>query len=129
MSAGGGEERELGADDGACRLVWSGGGKAEGTGVGETFEAGPDVVGGDAAELEDLAVVGGQGSAIFSTSTRVGGGSVCGLPWKADRPHSSPAVTVRSSITLQRYTLHSTCRPRPHTFLHQVVALEPCTIM
>lgn len=52
LGAGEGEEGEFGADDGAG-CVWVAG-EAEGAGVGEAFEAGPGLLGGDAAELEDL---------------------------------------------------------------------------
>lgn len=47
LVAGGGEERELCADDGADGLVRAR--EAEGAGVGETLEAGPALFGGDAA--------------------------------------------------------------------------------
>lgn len=42
-----GEEGELCADDGTDGLL--GAGETEGAGVGETLEAGPGVLGGDAA--------------------------------------------------------------------------------
>lgn len=47
LVAGGCKERELCADDGANGLVRAG--EAEGAGVGETLEAGPGLLGGDAA--------------------------------------------------------------------------------
>jgi hypothetical protein len=50
--AGGGEEGELGADDGADGL--GGVGQTEGFCVGEAPEGGPGLLGGDAAEFEDL---------------------------------------------------------------------------